>query len=188
MGFPLSLRFFCPLPTLRLPNPVLSIHLPRSLRRRHWSLMKHIACQPQFGFHVQSYLIPRLFSKKPTHECGIADLLLLLCAFVVPAARPDRGGGGPAKEREREDADTAAVAAIMVRAASVRLSSVVRPLAAVASYVALCADDLVAADAVQVPNAAARRRGGEGVGGKCCDQRGYHYMMMYSQHAFLLID
>ena len=65
----------------------------------------------------------------------------------------------------------------MVRAASAsaRLSSVVRPLAAVASYVALCADDLVAAaDAVQVPNAAAaRRRGGEGVGGKCCDQRGY---------------
>ena len=58
----------------------------------------------------------------------------------------------------------------MVRAASasVRLSSVVRPLAAVASSVALCADDLVAAaDAVQVPNAAARRRGGEGVGGKC---------------------
>ena len=109
---------------------------------------------------------------------------LLLCAFVVPAAL---SGGRPAEERE--DADTAAaVAAIMVRAASVRLSSVVRPLAAVASSVALCADDLVAADAVQVPNAAARRRGGVGVGGKCCDQRGYHYMMMYSQHAFLLID
>ena len=88
--------------------------------------------------------------------------------FQLPA-RTAAAAGRP--KREREDADTAAVAAIMVRAASAsvrlsaRLSSVSRPpLFAVASSVALCADDLLAADAADAVQVHA---GGEGVGGKC---------------------